>query len=162
MHTVIQSRMQTISMSAAADNFNEICKVKERLRAVLQITSAKQYAPIHFILVHLKLNRTGGSKHWWRKYKTTFNTKHKKRPTRYKDMMWPQQAIRSNTEHDYVLCTTMFIRRRILRVLPFVTRRWQPHTDCIPGCFIRPQTHIHTWKLEWSNYVNASAHSAAG
>jgi len=38
--------------------------------AVLQITSAKQYAPIHFILPHLKLNRTGGSTHWRRKYKT--------------------------------------------------------------------------------------------
>jgi len=35
LHTVIQSRMQTISMSAAAENFNEICKGKERLRAVL-------------------------------------------------------------------------------------------------------------------------------
>jgi len=89
----------------------------------------------------------------------TFDTKHKKRPTHYKDTMRPQQAIRRNTEH---ICTTMFIRRRILRVLPFVTRRWQPHTDSIPGCFIRPQTHIHTWKLEWSSYVNTSAHSAAG
>jgi len=29
MHTVIHPRMQTISMSAAAENFNEICKVKE-------------------------------------------------------------------------------------------------------------------------------------
>jgi len=37
---------------------------------VLQITSAKQYAPSHFILPHLKLNRTGGSTHWRRKYKT--------------------------------------------------------------------------------------------
>ena len=89
----------------------------------------------------------------------TFDTKHKTRPTHYKDTMRPQQAIRSNTEH---ICTTMFIRRRILRVLPFVTRTWQPHMDSIPGCFIRPQTHIHTWKLEWSNYVNTSAHSAAG
>jgi len=35
--------------SAAAQNFNEICKVKERLRAVLQITSAQQHAPIHVI-----------------------------------------------------------------------------------------------------------------
>ena len=50
--------------SAAAENFNEICKVKARLRAVLQITSAQQYASIHFILPHLKLNRTGGSTHW--------------------------------------------------------------------------------------------------
>jgi len=70
MHTVIQLRMQTISMSAAAENFNEICKVKERLRAVLQIISAQQHPPINFILPHLKLNRTGGSTHSWRKYKT--------------------------------------------------------------------------------------------
>jgi len=45
--------------SAAAGSFNEICKVKARLRAVLQITSAQQHAPIHFILPRLKLNRTG-------------------------------------------------------------------------------------------------------
>jgi len=70
MHTVIQSKMQTISMSAAAENFNEICKVKARLRAALQITSAQQYPSIHFILPYLKLNRTGGSTHWRRKYKT--------------------------------------------------------------------------------------------
>ena len=56
--------------SAAAESLNEICKVKARLRAVLQITSAKQYAPSHFILPHLKLNRTGGSTHWRSKYKT--------------------------------------------------------------------------------------------
>jgi len=56
--------------SAAAESFSEICKVKERLNAVLQITSAQQHAPIHFILPHLKLNRTWGSTHWRRKYKT--------------------------------------------------------------------------------------------
>jgi len=88
----------------------------------------------------------------------TFDTKHKKRPTHYKDTTRPQQAIRSNTEH---ICTTMFIRRLILRVLPFVTRIWQPHRDSIPGCFIRPQTHIQIWKLEVSNF-NTSAHSVAG
>jgi len=37
---------------------------------VLQITSAQQHAPIHFILPRLKLNRTGGSTHWRMKYKT--------------------------------------------------------------------------------------------
>jgi len=98
---------------------------------VLQITSAQQYAPIQFILLHLKLNRTGGSTHWRRKYKTRSirSTKSARLTIR------PQQAIRSNTER---ISTTMFIRRRILRVLPFVTRR-QPHTDSIPGCFIRPK-----------------------
>jgi len=84
MHTVIQSRMQTISMSAAVENFNEICKVKERLRAVLQIISAQQHAPIHFILPHLKFNRTAGSTHWWRKCKTRSirNTKSHRLATR--------------------------------------------------------------------------------
>ena len=56
--------------SAAAQSFNEICKVNERLRAVLQLTSAQQHTPIHFILPHLKLNRTGGLTHWRMKYKT--------------------------------------------------------------------------------------------
>jgi len=70
----------------------------------------------------------------------TFDTKHKTRPTHYKDTMRPQQAIRSNTEN---ICTTMFIRRRILRVLPFVTRIRQPHTDSISGCFIRLRFHFH-------------------
>jgi len=37
---------------------------------VLQVTSAQQYASVHFILPHLKLNRTGGSTHWRRMYKT--------------------------------------------------------------------------------------------
>ena len=55
--------------SAAAENFNEICKVKAWLREVLQITIAQQHAPINFILPSLKLNRTGGSTHWRRKYK---------------------------------------------------------------------------------------------
>jgi len=147
--------------SATAENFNEIRKVKARLREVLQITSAQQHAPIGFILPRLKLNRTGGLTHRRKKYKirSMRSTKSDRLNTNYKDTMRPQQAIRSNTEH---ICTTMFIRRRILRVFPFVTRIRQPHTDSIPGCFIRPQTHIHTWKLEWSNYVNTSAHSAAG
>jgi len=61
MHTVIQSRSRPSIWSAAAESFIEICKVKARLHAVLQITSAQQHAPIHFILPHLKLNRTGGS-----------------------------------------------------------------------------------------------------
>jgi len=69
MHTVIQSRSRPSVWSAVAENFNEICKVKARLRAVLQITSAQQHAPIHFIL-HLKLNRSGDSTDWRRKYKT--------------------------------------------------------------------------------------------
>jgi len=56
--------MQTISLIGSCRELNEICKVKARLRAVLQITSAQQHAPIHFILPRLKLNRTGGSTHW--------------------------------------------------------------------------------------------------
>ena len=56
--------------SAAAENSNEICKVKARLWAVLQITSAQQHTSIHFILPRLKLNRTGGSTHWRKENKT--------------------------------------------------------------------------------------------
>jgi len=42
----------------------KMCEVKARLRAVLQITSAQQHAPIHFILPHLnytepEVQRTG-------------------------------------------------------------------------------------------------------
>jgi len=80
-HAVIQSldleRMQwsnreyrPSAWSAAADNVNEMCKVKARLRTVLQITSAQQHATIHFILPHPKLNRTGSSTHWRTKHKT--------------------------------------------------------------------------------------------
>ena len=97
--------------SAAAESFNEICKVKARLRAVLQITSAKQYAPIHFILPHLKLNRTRRFNALAKEVQNTIDSKHKKRPTYYKDRMRPKQAITSNTEH---ICTTMLIRRRRL------------------------------------------------
>jgi len=81
---------------------------------VLQITST-QHAPNRVILLHLKLNRIGGSTNCRRKYKTRSIRSTKKRPTCYKDTIRPQ-AIISNTEH---ICTTMFIRRRILRVLPF-------------------------------------------
>ena len=101
--------------SAAAQSFNEICKVNERLCAVLQITSAQQHTnSLHPPPPKIKSN--------WRfnalakEVQNTFDTKHKKRPTHYKDTMRPQQAIRSNMEH---ICTTiMFMRSRILRVLP--------------------------------------------
>jgi len=131
--------------SAAAESFNEICKVIARLRALLQITSAKQQAPIHFILPHLKLNRTGDSTHWRRKYKTRTI-----RSTKTDSLQGYDAAKTSNQKqhgahlHDYVHPQA----QAILRVLPFVTRGWPPHTDSIPGCFIRPQMHIHTWKLE--------------
>ena len=46
---------------AAGESFSEICKAKERLRVELQITSAQQHAPIHFILhqIELDVQRTG-------------------------------------------------------------------------------------------------------
>jgi len=47
----------------------------------------------------------------------------------------------------------MFICSRILKVLPLVTTRWPPQTDSSTWCFIRPQTRIQTWKLEWTNYM---------
>jgi len=63
MHSVIQSRMQTIRMIGSYRELQWNTQRKVRLRAVLQITSAQQHAPIHFILPRLKLNRTGGSTH---------------------------------------------------------------------------------------------------
>ena len=146
--------------SAAAENFNEICKVKARLRAVLQITSAQQRASIHFILPHLKSNRTGGSTHWRRKHKTRSIRSTKS------DGLATRIRCSHNKRSDAMRCTFARLYSSVcvsLRVLHFVTRRWQHHTDSILGCFIRPQTHIHMWKLEWSNYVvDTSAHSAAG
>ena len=70
MHAVIQSRMHTISMIGSYRELQWNTQRKARLRAVLQITSAQQHAPIHFILPRLKLNRTGGSTHWRMKYST--------------------------------------------------------------------------------------------
>jgi len=70
MHAVIQLSMQTISMIGSYRELQWNTQRKARLRAVLQITSAQQHAPIHFILPRLKFNRTGDSTHWRMKYKT--------------------------------------------------------------------------------------------
>jgi len=150
MHTVVQSRMQTISMigSCRELQWNVQSKSMTAHSAADHYCATTRTNSLHPPPPKIKSNRRFNA--LVKEAQNTFDTKHKKRPTHYKDTMRPQQAIRSNTEH---ICTTMFIRRRILRVLPFVTRRWEPHTDCVPGCFIRPQTHIHTRKLEWSNYV---------
>jgi len=66
----------------------------------------------------------------------TFNAKHKNRPTHYKDTMRPQQAIRSNTEH---ICTTMFIRRCILRVLPLLLEDDSLKRTASPGASFAPK-----------------------
>jgi len=157
MHTVIQSRMETISMIGSCGKLQ--CNMQSKSTTACSAAD-HQCATTRTNWLHppppkIKSNRRFNA--LAKETQNTFDAKHKKRPTHYKDTMRPQQAVRSNTEH---ICTTMFIR--ILRFLPFVTKRWQPHTDSIPGCFICPQTHIHTWKLEWSNYVNTSAHNAAG
>jgi len=159
MHTVIQSRKETISMigSCGELQWNMQSKSTTARSAANHWCATTRTNWLHPPPPKSKSNRRFNA--LAKEAQNTFDSKHRKGPTHYKDTMRPQKAIRSNTEH---ICTTMFIRRRILRVLPFVTKRWQPHTDSIPGCFIRPQTHIHTWKLEWSNYVNTSAHSAAG
>jgi len=90
--------------SAAAENFNEICKVKARQWAVLQITSAQQHASIHFILPRLKLNRTGGSTHWRRENKTRLV-----RSTKSDDSLQGYDAATTSNQkqhwaylHDYV------------------------------------------------------------
>jgi len=159
MHSVIQSRMQTTGMIGSC---KEIQWNMQSKSSTASSVADHQCATTRVNSLHPPAPKTKSNRRFnalAKEVQNTFDTKHKKRPTRYKDTMRPQQAIRSNTEH---ICTTMFIRRRILRVLLFVTRIWQPHTNSIRGCFIRPQTHTHTWKPEWSNYVNTSAHSAAG
>jgi len=159
MHTVIQSRMQTISMIGSC---RELQWNMQSESTTARSAADHQCATTRTNRLHPPPHKIKSNRRFIalaKEVQNTFDTKHKKRPTQYKDTMRPPQAIRSNTGH---ICTTMFIRRRIIRVLPFVTRRRQPHTDSIPGCFSRPKTHIHTWKLEWSNYVNTSAHSAAG
>jgi len=157
MHAVIQSRMQTTGMigSCRERQWNVQSKSTTARSVVDHQCITTRANSLHPPPPKIKSNRRFNA--LAKEVQNTFDTNHKKQPTHYKDTLRPQQTIRSNTEH---ICTTMFIRRRILRVLSFVTRRWQPHTNSIPGCFIRP--HIHTWKLEWSNYVNTSAHSAAG
>ena len=95
--------------SAPAESFKEIYKAKERLRAVLQITSAQQHAPIHFILPHLKFNRTGDSTQWRRKYKHD-RYEAQKAIDSLQGYDAATKAISSISEHVY---TTMFIRRRI-------------------------------------------------
>jgi len=154
MHAVIQSRMQTISMigSCRERQWNMQSKSTTARSAADHQCATTRTNWLHPPPPKIKSNRRFNA--LTKEVQNTFDTKHKKRPTQYKDTMRPQHAIRSNTEH---ICTTMFIRRRISRVLPFVTRIRQPHTDSIPGCFIRPQTHIHTWKLDRSNYVNTFA-----
>jgi len=133
-------------------------EVKVRLRAVLQITSAQQHAPIHFILIYLKLNRTRDSTHWRRKYKTRSirSTKSDRLTTRIRCGYNKQSEATPST------FARLFIRRRILKCPPFVTRICLSQTNSITGCFIRLHTHVHPSKLEWSNHVNTSAHSAAG
>jgi len=150
MHAVIQSRMQTIiSMigSCRELQWNMQSKSTTARSVVDHQCATTPTNSLHPPPPKIKSNRRFNA--LANELQNTLDTKHKKRPTHYKDTMRPQ-AVRSNTEH---ICTTMFIRNRILRVLPFVTRLWQPHTKSIPGCFIRPQTHIPLWKLEWSNYV---------
>jgi len=147
IHTVMQSRMQTITMIGSCSKLQWNMQSKNTTaRSAADHQCAKtRINSLHPPPPKNKSNRRFNASA--KEVQNTFDTKHKKRSTQYKDTMRPQQAIRSNTEH---ICTIMFIRRRILRVLPFVTRIWEPHTDSIPGCFIRPKTHIHTWKLEWS------------
>ena len=159
MYGVIQSRMQTTGVIGSC---REIQWNMQSKSSTARSVADHQCATTRTNSLHPPAPKTKSNRRFnalANEVQNTFDTKHKKRRTHYKDTMRPQQAIRSNTEH---ICTTMFIRRRILRVLPFVTRIWQPHIDSIPGCFIRPQTHTYTWKLEWSNYVNTSAHSATG
>ena len=135
MRAVIQSRMQTTGMIGSCRELQwNMQSESTTARSVADHQCATTRTnSLHPPPLKIKLNRRFNA--LAKKVQNTFDTKHKKRLTHYKDIMRPQQAIRSNTEH---MCTTMFIRRGILRVFPFVTRIWQPHTNSIPGCFIRP------------------------
>jgi len=136
MHAVIQSRMQTTGMigSCRELQWNMQSKSTTARSVVDHQCATTRTNSLHPPPPKIKSNRRFNA--LAKEVQNTFDAKHKKRPTQYKDTMRPQQAIRSNTEH---ICTTMFIRRRISRVLPFDTRIWQPHTNSIPGCFIRPK-----------------------
>jgi len=148
MHAVIQLRMQTISMIGSCRELQWNTQRNARLRAMLQITSAQQHSPIHFILPPSKIKSNWRFNALANEAQNTFDSKQKNRPTHYKDTMRPQQAIRSNTEH---ICTTMFIRRRILRVLPFVTRRWQhPRVLHSPP---NAHPHLEAWMKQLCQHV---------
>jgi len=146
-HTVIQSRIQTISMigSCWESQWNMQSKSTTARSAADHQCEAIRTISLHPPPPKIKSNRRFNA--LAKEVQNTIDSKHKKLPTHYKDPMRPKQAIRSNTEH---ICTTMFTRRRRLSKgsSPFVARRWPPHTASIPGCFIRPQMHINTWKLE--------------
>ena len=146
-HTVIQPRMQTISMTASCRELQWNMQSKSttaRSAADHQCDTVRTNS-LHLPPPKIKSNRRFNA--LAKEVQNTIDSKHKNRLAHYKDTMRPQQAIRSNTEP---ICTKMLIRRRRLSKgsSPFVTRRWSLHTDSMPGCFIRPQTHIHTWKLE--------------
>ena len=149
MHTVIQEWRPSV-WSAAAENFNEICKVRARLRAVLQITSAQQTRTnwLHPPPSKIKSNRRFNA--LAKEVQNMFDTKHKKRPTHYKNTMRPQQAIRSNTEH---ICTTMFIRSRIFKV-PLLLEDDSLTRTASPCASFAPKRTSTLGKLEWSNNVN--------
>jgi len=107
MHTVIQSRMQTISMIGS---WREIQWNMQSKRTTARSAADHECATTRIKSLHppppkIKSNRRFNA--LVKEVQNTFYTKRKNRPTHYKDMMRPQQAIRSNTEHIY---TTMFIR----------------------------------------------------
>jgi len=72
---------------------------------VLQITSAQQHIPIiHYILPHLKLNRTGGSTHWRRSTKHDQNEAQKSTDSQqgYDAATTSNQKQRGAHLHDYI------------------------------------------------------------
>jgi len=112
IHAVIQSRMQAISMigSCRELQWNMQSKSTTARSAADHQCATTRTNSLHPPPPKIKSYRRFNA--LTKEAQNTFDTKHKKQPTHYKDTMRPQQAIRSNTEH---ICTTMFIRRRILR-----------------------------------------------
>ena len=135
MHAVIQSRMQTISMIGSC---RELQWNMQSISTTASSAADHQRATTRTNSLHppppkIKSNRRFNALE--KEVQNTFDTKHKERLTHYKDTMRPQQAIRSNTEH---ICTTMFIRRRILRVLPLLLEYDSLTRTASPGASFAP------------------------
>ena len=157
MHAVIQSRMQTTGMigSCRERQWNVQSKSTTARSVVDHQCITTRANSLHPPPPKIKSNRRFNA--LAKEVQNTFVTNHKKQPLTTRIRCGHNKQSEATRSIFARLCSSVDVS---YRVLPFVTRRWQPHTNSIPGCFIRP--HIHTWKLEWSNYVNTSAHSAAG
>ena len=146
--------------SAAAENFNEICKIKARLWAVLQITSAQQHASIHFILPHLKLNRTGASTHWRRENKTRSIRSTKSDRLTARIRCGHNKKLEATRSIFARLCSSVDVSwgySPLLLEYDSLTRTATPVVHSPQNA----HPHLEAGKKQLENFVNTSAHSAA-